>query len=359
MSLRSSSSREPSLSPLAEKAVAGLLLLAAAIPLIIFFDHLPIEGTSLAIDWKQLWEGVRGGVPHYGTGLRSPVWSILPILPLGLFSFRASWGLLVLLTLMATILSVPRPLDRRLWLSSVILIVVSYPSLRHLADGNLEGLIIAGIVVALLGLQKRTPWLYAAGVLIASAKIQETWLFFLVLAVYTLKNWSRRNVIIAAAIMLAVILPSLLWTGREWLASVTTSPFPGTIIDVTLRAAIQRLGLPDWVGLMLWGIFLAVTLYVSFTSDWAFSRFKAGLLVAASLLLAPYAAGNSFLTVAAIGLIPLFQHRRWLGLTLILLADLPILASRDLLSWQAYYWTALLLISWAILVWLVRREPKT
>ncbi len=352
-----SSKRFRSLSPLTEKIVAGLLLLGAAIPLIIFFDRLPIEGTSLAIDWKQLWEGMRGGVPHYdNTGLRSPVWSILPILPLGLLSFRASWGLMVLLTLIATVLSVPSRRDRRLWFMSVVLLTVSYPSLRHLVDGNLEGLIIAGVIVALLGLRKQSPWIYTVGVFMASAKIQETWLFLLILAVYTLKAWPRPKIVITAALMLAFIIPSLLWKGREWLETILTSPYPGSIIDITLRSSVHRLGMPNWVGFTLWGVVLTVTLYISFTSGWTFSRFKAGLLVAASLLLAPYAAGNSFLAVLAIGIIPLFHRYRWLGLFLILLADLPFLASRDLLWWQAYYWTALLVISWAIFLWLVRSE---
>jgi hypothetical protein len=348
-----------SLSPLAEKIVVGLLVLAATIPLLLFFERIPIEGTSLAIDWKQLWEGVRGGVPHYGTGLRSPVWSILPVLPLGLLSLRTSWGLMVLLTLIVTILSVPRTGDRRLWLASVLLLVVSYPSLRHLVDGNLEGLVIAGVVAALLGYHRQSPWIFTLGVFMASAKVQETWLFLLLLAIYTLRYWPRRKIWITAGIMLAFIFPSMLWKGREWLDTIFTSPYPGSIIDINLRAAVQRLGLPDWLGLALWGLVLAVTLYFSFTPGPDFSRFKAGLLVSASLLLAPYAAGNSFLAVLAIGIIPLFQRYRWPGLALILLADLPILASSELLWWQAYYWTFLLLLSWGAFLWIARGEKRS
>jgi hypothetical protein len=346
------------LSPLAEKAVVGLLVLAATLPLLIFFERIPIEGTSLAIDWKQLWEGMRGGVPRYDTGLRSPVWSILPILPLGLLSLRTSWGLMVLLTLVVTILSVPRTEDRRLWLASVLLLVVSYPSLRHLADGNLEGLVIAGVVAALAGYERKSPWIFTAGVFMASAKVQETWLFLLVLAVYTLRHWPRRKILITAGVMLAFILPSMLWKGGEWLDTIFASPYPGSIIDINLRAAVQRLGLADGLGLALWGLVLVATLYFAFTPGPNISRFKAGLLVSASLLLAPYAAGNSFLAVLAIGIIPLFQRHRRLGLALILLADLPILASPALLWWQAYYWTFLLLLSWGAFLWTAQGEKR-
>ncbi len=76
------------------------------------------------------------------------------------------------------------------------------------------------------------------------------------------------------------------------------------------------------------------------------------MLIAGSLLIAPYAAGNSVLSVLAIGLIPLLQANRLLGGILIVLVNLPYLWSSDLLyNFQAYYWTVVIFITWAFLAW--------
>jgi hypothetical protein len=76
----------------------------------------------------------------------------------------------------------------------------------------------------------------------------------------------------------------------------------------------------------------------------------AGMLMAGSLLIAPYAAGNSVLSVFAIGIIPLFQSNLLLGGILIALINLPFLWSTDMLfNFQSYYWTALVFITWIIL----------
>jgi hypothetical protein len=76
------------------------------------------------------------------------------------------------------------------------------------------------------------------------------------------------------------------------------------------------------------------------------------MLIAGSLLIAPYAAGNSVLSVLAIGIIPLLQSNLLLGGILIVLVNLPYLWSLDMLyNYQAYYWTIVVFLIWAILVW--------
>jgi hypothetical protein len=119
------------------------------------------------------------------------------------------------------------------------------------------------------------------------------------------------------------------------------------------RAGIASLTIRAGVGMA----FLAATLYWAWKSGPTFSRAKAAMLISASLLLAPYSAGNSILTVLAVGIIPLFQKRPWIGGLLILLIDLPFLATRELLYWgQGYYWPAFLLLVWALMIVWIRRE---
>jgi hypothetical protein len=182
------------------------------------------------------------------------------------------------------------------------------------------------------------------------------------LAIYMLRTWSPRRWIASGLMTALVVLPFMLWFGKDWLYALTSMPQRGSIMDTSLLAAMNRLGLPVWGFITLWlGVFVS-TAYVALKSCCLISREKAGLLISASLLLAPYSAGNNYLAVLAIGIIPLFQSRPVLGAVIIALADLPflLLGSRDIMyRWGAYYWTTLLLLTWVILVsWVYRLESS-
>lgn len=86
-------------------------------------------------------------------------------------------------------------------------------------------------------------------------------------------------------------------------------------------------------------------------------------LIAASLLLAPYSAANSVLTVLAVGVIPLFQKRPLIGGLLIVLINLPFLFPPEThFNFSAYYTTALLLVIWGVFgwhVWQRSTQPQT
>jgi hypothetical protein len=85
-----------------------------------------------------------------------------------------------------------------------------------------------------------------------------------------------------------------------------------------------------------------------------FSRERAGLLIAAGLLLSPYSAGNSMLTLMAVGVIPLFLKRPLLGLLLIVPINLTFFVNNPSgLAYQAYYTTAVLLLCWGVLTYRV------
>src|SRR5690349_11973906 len=95
-------------SPYLKILVAVLCFGTAAALFIYFFEQLPVEGTTLGIDWLGLHGEFQGGTIHYSItdGLRNPPWSVLPIVPLGLLSPRASWGVLSLLTILVFVISV-------------------------------------------------------------------------------------------------------------------------------------------------------------------------------------------------------------------------------------------------------------
>jgi hypothetical protein len=315
--------------------------------------HLPIQGTTIGMDWIGLWKGLHRTWPQYGnnTGLRIAPWSLWVVWPLCQLTFRSSWATLILLTLTCLVISVPRlPEKKWLWLVSLLLLVTSYISLRHIADGNFEGVMIAGILILLYGYEKRKPALLALGILLATAKVQETWLFMLVLGIYLLRGWTIRDWGKILALVSVVAIPALLLLGKDWINSMAAIAERGSIMDSSLMATTSRLGIPPAVRVILWiGLFLA-TLWIAVRSNEAISREKAGLLVAMSLFLSPYMAGNSFLTLFAIGVIPLFQSSPVSGILIIACLDILYLAPYNFLyNWSATYIAGLVVLVWAIL----------
>lgn len=333
------------------KAIIPIVLVALTIfSLFIFFLLLPIENTSLALDWQGIWQGIRGGEVHYGTGLRNPPWSLIPILPLGLVPFRVSWALISILTVFVLLISVPRSSDRWFLLLGSLLLVTSFPSLQHIADGNLEAIVIVGIMLSLYGYNSEKPIPLAIGILLSSAKPQESAFFLLVIGMSSLLRWPFRKVCFYLAIVIVVIAPSMLIAGEEWLQAFKGIEHRGSIMDVSLVASMNRLNMPAWAILISWVVLLVLTMHLSFIKGESLSRIKAGFLISASLLLSPYAAGNNLLTVLAIGALPLLMKHPLAGILLFATTDLQYFIPGSIrFTWGATYVTLLLLLNWFVL----------
>jgi len=319
-----------------------------------FFAIIPIEGTTLAMDWKGLWAGIKDGVIQYGdaqTGLRIPPWSIVVLLPLGFLPFRLSWGLLALVTLAVLIISVPDA-PKSLRIFAIFALATSYPTLRTIADGNLEALVIVGALLLVYGFDHGSPAAVIAGILLIATKIQESWILLLILPFFMFSQLEKPQNVRVILGVLAIVAVSLFWKGREWIEAVLVIEQRGSIMDSSLWACASRWGvsfpLAALAGLAIFGGTVATGL----RNRNHLSNELIGFLIAASLLLAPYAAGNSYLTPLALGVVPLFLNSPLLGLALVLLANAPYLVihQRELLYWwSAAYWTLLLLLTWAIL----------
>lgn len=273
--------------------------------------------------------------------------------------------MLVYLNLLVLIASVPRTPHRWRYIAAVLLLVTSFPALRTSADGNTEILVTLGALLLLFGYEQRNPLGVAAGVLIISAKPQSSLLLLLVAALFILQTWNPREWLQIAVPMLVVIIPTMIWRGEDWLAAVDGTYQRGSIIDVSIDAALARTGaVPIGVRWLVRGLLLALTAFVIWGSQRTISREKAGMLIAVSLLLAPYSAGNSVLAVLSIGVIPLFIKDVRLGGLLIFLVNIPYIVTfinRSLLyDYQSYFWTLYLLVVWGLLGWRIyNRELAT
>jgi hypothetical protein len=250
------------------------------------------------------------------------------------------------------VISVPR---NRAWLTIVglVLLLLSYPFLRHLIDGNVEAMVVGGALLAALAMQHKSPELLAGGLLLLSAKPQESWLAILVLLYGAWRGWPRRELVKGVGLAAAFALPFAVWKGTDWLAALQSFPYAGTNIDSSLFNLFASLG---WSPILLAVVWLAI-LAVTLKSVWPAMKLdlaRIGLLITAGMLLSTYVAGNSLVVPLAMGVVPLFQRKPAIGLAIVGLYFLPyvFLAQTDLrLEYEHVYWTVVLLITWAAQVW--------
>jgi hypothetical protein len=321
--------------------VAKLLIFAVAVGgsaflFVYYFVQLNIEGTSLGIDFVL--PAIRDNFYYQGTnGLRNPPWSLIPLVPLAMLPDRVGWGLLAYCTIAVLIISVPTSTRRWLYGLSIALVVTAFPTLRVLVDAQLELLVIGGVLLSLYGLAQVNPYWLAAGVLIATAKPQAVFMLMIAIAFYVLRAWPFRKWLTMGLLVLSMVIPMMLWRGQAWLAALDGTYQAGSIIDIGLNAALNRAGLPPLLIGLLWAALFAGTLAVIWRSDHTLSREKAGFLIAASLLLAPYAAGNSVLIVLCIGIM------------IALVDSMYFFNAPAYAGIHAYYWTGFLLLACVLL----------
>jgi len=200
------------------------LILFAIIVIYLGLVTLPLDKASIAIDWKGIWLGLKGGKIRYGTGIRNPPWSLIPVLPLGLLPFFESWIILSLVTLISLIISIPKVKKRQKRFLGVLLLTTSFPSIRHLVDGNFEALIILGVLILLSAYLSHNPLILAFGFLLASAKPQSTWILFLALTIKIFSHWKTKEMIICFGAVVSFVIPTMLIYGAEWLYSFVGIP---------------------------------------------------------------------------------------------------------------------------------------
>jgi hypothetical protein len=335
------------------RLLAFVLVILGGIAFASQFSFLPIESSNMAIDWKHIWNGTHNLSANYGiTELRTPPWSLIFIWPLTLFDMASSWALAAYGTLLILVLSVPTKSSRSMRLWATLVVISAYPAIRQLIDGNLEALIIGGVLLATYSLTQTNAFLFAISLLMLTAKIQETWLLLPFIAYWQLIYWPKKKRLRSYLIAVALALIPLAIFGQDWLSAMIHFPWPGTLIDSSLSATMARLSIPVAAYWLTWIATMAVLLFLIKQGRLQGNRSGFALLVTTALLLGPYAASNSLLTPFVLGVIPLFIKRPSWGLALASLYFFPYLKLGDELwrfNQESNYWTLVLILTFIVL----------
>ncbi len=144
-------------------------------------------------------------------------------------------GAMASLTLMALALCLPQGVESaKGQIIGILALTLSYPAIRTIADGNIEFLILAGLALVEYGLLRKKPVVLGLGILLAAIKVQETWILILFLPLLAGKEWYPRKWLTALGIMAGIGLPTMIWRGRDWLLSIITSLYRGSIMELAV-----------------------------------------------------------------------------------------------------------------------------
>lgn len=330
-----------------------------------FFTQLNTDGNSFGIDlifyafrdWNNRYDIVNG--------LRNPPWSVLVLVPFGaMLPDTVSWGLLAYATLIGLIVSVPSNQAKWRVYLFIVLIVTAFPTLRVVIDAQLEILVIGGILATVYGLRQQNPYILAVGSLFATAKPQAISMLMPLVSIYIymLLYWPRNTFLQAVGLVCAVVIPTMIWRGEDWIAAIRGTYQAGSLIDISLMAALNRLDMmPETlIYAILVGFFL-LNLWIIWISDRTISREKAALLSAASMLLASYTAANSVLIILTVGILSLMQRRFIIGFVVFMIGNSFFYFNRpENAEWIAYFWTTYVIGMWLLLAWdIYRVEIRT
>ncbi len=331
----------------------GVLIVSAAFALALFIwlaYRIDFEANWFAVDWKMKWPLMQGGRVQWSGDLSNPPWTVIFFLPLGFLPQRVGWAVMAFVTAAALVLAVPQSQTRKgKYVALILAAILSFPALRNYADGNIDGLLLLGLLLLIEGYRREKPIVLGLGILLATIKPQAVLLLVVILPLYLIQSKPASFYLKAGAFALAAAVVSfLLMNPRGWLEAVfgVTQRTYG----IALSALLIPLNAPPAILWLLRAAIILITLAVAYFGDRTLTGPKIALLVAASLIVSPYSGALTLVVVVALGVIPLMITRPAIGYTLYALYTLPVFFFWRLpVPVQDTIWGGLLLIGWGVL----------
>lgn len=336
----------------------AVLIAITFLPFLLATNIVDLDNPAIAFDWRA---GFHGAIwrENFGWGtvaFQTPPWSVLFLLPFTALSFGLGWAAMMYITTIALVLAVPRRPSRNKWLIGTLLLLTAHPVLRNFADVNLEGFLVAGMLISLYAFDQKKPYTLALGILIAGIKPQGVFLVFVIMGSYMLRTFHWRDIAKVVGVCGGVFAITMLIWGEAWLMSLGRLP-----LGISLTATLADIGLSS-VPITIIRTFVAiVSLVVAYRGNPILDRSKVGLLIAASVLVAPYANGLSLVTSLAFGGIALFMNRPWLGVFVFLAYNLPYLQAFGVDQFtieNTFYYMTIQLVLWGILLATVYQDTQ-
>lgn len=304
------------------------------------------------IDWRIIRPAVQGWQLNYDVhGFYNPPWSALLLLPLGGFPLHVGGAVIIVLTLLAMILSIPRDQNRWLYALMLILAICSYRVLRLVADSNFEGMILLGLLLAIIAYKRQWVWAMVFASLLMTIKPQTVLLVLMLLGGYMVVAWPWRTTLKFVMSISVIVLLSMVLCGREWLGSMDDMLYIEFSYNASLWRLDDHLNISPAIPLIIGLVVVLISLVLVIKDHRTLNRYKVGLLICVSALITPYSTGNVLVLLTALVLVKLMQDRLWVGVLLFVLMNISWIEPNNThWTYSGVVVTALVLVVWLAIV---------
>lgn len=243
--------------------------------------------------------------------LAYPPWSAVVIAPLGLLPLESGKAALFVFTLVCIGASLRLIYGR--WRIPPWVLFASLANLftfDALLRGQLDGVVLLGMVLAWWAARNRRPWLLSFALCVATIKPPINVALPLLVILFELRHWPRREIVAVAVLPILSVVGAFAVFGLNWPVDFLHNlQGPINYLSISIWRAATSLGLsPVWIAALCVLIIILVAHNV-----WRspLELRSLSIAVAANMLITPYANGDHYVL-----LIPAFayvaqQNWRW------------------------------------------------
>jgi hypothetical protein len=304
------------------------------------------------------WFGKLNQAPLDGPGLPLvyPAWTLLVLLPPGLFPLEMGSALLNYTSLILLFLSIY--IFQRIRPASpfiVLLAILNLHTAKMFGLAQLDMFSLAGVAVSWWAIRKQRPWLLGIGFCLLAIKPANVILVGLVF-LFSLRTWPRQQIVQAFVPPLIMVVISTLLAGINWpIEYLQNFDSLDSELAILIWRAADQLGLPRWPFAVM-GI-ISVVAFVRLAWREGLTERTVGIAIATTFVFSFYAQSAYYVL-----LIPAFIYvaRRywWLALLAYAFTWAPLLRAPfgPEAMWVSIFYPVLLLIGLWLESWPIRKQ---
>jgi hypothetical protein len=283
-----------------------ILISITIISLFLFFATVwPLTADYSYVFWPAVRSFITGETRLYdefSRGFFNAPWAIFILLPIGFLPIKYGQALLITVQLIGLLLAVDyfiEKRERRIDPLIVFLALANIHTFGLLASGNLDGLLVLGILASWVGAKENKPFLLGSGLWLLSIKPINI-LFAIPVLVKRIWSWPIKDKLLSLGPLLATFIISFPVFGFDWInryfKAISAVP-PNIKPQTSFWRLFSFFGLQTDLALGLF--FLAGGIFVVFIlRSKKVDENSLNLALSSNLVFSPYALGNHYVLLA-------------------------------------------------------------
>jgi hypothetical protein len=276
------------------------------IALFLFFATVwPLTADYSYVFWPVVRSFIEGDTKLYdefSRGFFNAPWAIFILLPIGYLPVKYGQALLITIQLIGLVLAVDHFTEKRNNKMDLLIIFLALANIHTfglLASGNLDGLLVIGILASWMGAKDNKPILFGTGLWLLSIKPINI-LFAIPVLVKKIWGWSMKDKLLSLGPLIVTILISFPVFGLNWINryfEAMSSVPPNIKPQTSLWRLLSFLGIQTDLALWIF-CFAGIIFLIFLLRSKQVEENMLHLGLSSNLVFSPYALGNHYVLLA-------------------------------------------------------------